>query len=304
MAKQRVVVTGGTGVVGKEVVKQLIEAGKEVVVLTRNDAGRPADSVRFLTWDGRSSDALHEVLAGAQSVVHLAGENVGQRWTQRTRKAILDSRVLGGKAVKEAVNRLPQHERPAVIAASAIGWYANAPDWQDENAPAGTGFLAEVVQAWEAALEGIETRLVTFRIGVVLSRQGGALGKLEPLFRWGFGSAVGSGEQWQSWVHVRDLARMVVHAVDHPQVQGTFNAVAPNPVTNRTLSRELARAMRRPFWAPAPPAWMLRAVLGDMAQITLDSQRIRSIRLTEAGFNFHFTDVVQALRDLYSNAHD
>ena len=300
MKIDKVVVTGGTGLVGREVTKALLQAGMEVVVMTRS-VGRPAvEGMRYAEWDGRAVDPLVEVMRGAKAVVHLAGENVGQRWTQAARTRIMQSRVEGGQAVKAAIESLPERDRPVVVAASAIGWYADSPDWQAEGDARGTGFLADVVEAWEGAIAGVATRCVTLRIGVVLSRGGGALGKLEPLFRWGMGSAVGPGTQWQSWIHVRDLARLVLHAVQTEDMQGVYNAVAPNPVTNRTLARELARAMRRPCWLPAPPAGVLRLLLGDMARITLDSQRIRSNRLAHTGFNFEFSEIRTALADLYS----
>lgn len=299
MEKRKVVVTGGTGLVGRHVVDALMDAGFEVVVLTRSPESRVRDGVKTSLWNGRNTEGLSGAFRGAEAVVHLAGENVGQRWTKRAKQAILDSRIEGGRAVREAIETLPEGERPALIAASAIGWYAPSAEWQDEASPAAPfGFLAEVVKAWEGVFEGIATRHVTLRIGVVLSREGGALAQLEPLFRWGLGSAVGSGKQWQSWIHVRDLAQLFVEAVQRTKWQGVFNAVAPQPVTNRTLSRALAQAMQKPFWAPAPPAFLLKWMLGEMACIVLDSQRIRSTRLND--FSFEFPELQGALVDLYA----
>lgn len=299
MEKRKVVVTGGTGLVGRHVVDALMDAGFEVVVLTRSPESRVRDGVKTSLWNGRNTEGLSGAFRGAEAVVHLAGENVGQRWTKRAKQAILDSRIEGGRAVREAIETLPEGERPALIAASAIGWYAPSAEWQDEASPAAPfGFLAEVVKAWEGVFEGIATRHVTLRIGVVLSREGGALAQLEPLFRWGLGSAVGSGKQWQSWIHVRDLAQLFVEAVQRTKWQGVFNAVAPQPVTNRTLSRALAQAMQKPFWAPAPPAFALKLMLGEMACIVLDSQRIRSTRLND--FSFEFPELQGALVDLYA----
>ena len=300
MEKRKVVVTGGTGLVGRHVVDVLMDAGFEVVVLTRSPESRVRDGVKTSLWNGRNSEGLSGAFRGAEAVVHLAGENVGQRWTKRAKQAILESRVEGGRAVREAIESLPEGERPALIAASAIGWYTPSAEWQDEASPAAPfGFLAEVVKAWEGVFEGIATRHVTLRIGVVLSREGGALAQLEPLFRWGVGSAVGSGKQWQSWIHVRDLARLFVEAVQRTEWQGVFNAVAPQPVTNRTLSRWLAKAMQKPFWTPAPPAFALKLMLGEMACIVLDSQRIRSTRLND--FSFQFPELEGALADLYAS---
>ncbi len=300
MSERRVVVTGGTGLVGRKVVDALLGRGWEVVVLSRSAKSSRRTGLRFGMWDGRSSTGLTEAFRGARAVVHLAGENVGQRWTRRVKEAILNSRIDGGKAVREALESLPESERPALIAASAIGWYASSTEWQDEHMPAApSGFLAEVVKAWEGAFDGIATRHVTLRIGVVLSRDGGALAQLEPLFKWGLGSAVGSGKQWQSWIHVDDLARLFADAVEQADWEGVYNAVAPNPVTNRELSAELAKAMGKPFWAPAPPGFVLKAVLGEMSCIVLDSQRIRSTRLN--GADFTFPELPKALADLYAS---
>ena len=300
--KDRIIaVTGGTGLVGREVVRQLVKAGREVVVLSRSSLIRGGEGVRILHWDGRTADALGDSLRGVHAIIHLAGENVGQRWTRQAKSRILESRVTGGEALRTAINGMPPNERPALVAASAIGWYADSAEWQDERSPsAEQGFLAEVVRAWEGALEGTETRHVTVRIGMVLSRSGGALAKLEPLFRWGIGSAVGSGRQWQSWIHVRDLARLIVHATENETMHGVYNAVAPDAVTNAQFSKTLAQAMGKPFWAPAPPAWLLRALLGEMAHIALDSQRIRSVRMEETKFAFDFPRLTDALSNLYA----
>ncbi len=300
MSERRVVVTGGTGLVGRQVVEVLLGRGWEVVVLSRSAKSSDRTGLQYGVWDGRSGAGLEEAFRGAKAVVHLAGENVSQRWTRRAKDAILNSRIEGGTAVRDAIESLPESERPALVAASAIGWYASSSEWQDERTPAGpSGFLAEVVKAWEGVFNGIATRHVTLRIGVVLSRKGGALAQLEPLFKWGFGSAVGSGNQWQSWIHVEDLARLFADAVEQAQWEGVYNAVAPNPVTNRELSAALAKTMGKPFWAPAPPAFVMKAVLGEMSAIVLDSQRIRSTRLN--GDDFKFPELAEALADLYAS---
>lgn len=300
MSERKVVVTGGTGLVGRRVVEVLLKRGWEVVVLSRSAKSSDQKGLHVGVWDGRSSAGLVEAFRGAMAVVHLAGENVGQRWTEQAKEAILNSRVEGGAAVREAIEALPQSERPALIAASAIGWYASTSEWQDERTPAGpSGFLTRVVKAWESAFDGIATRHVTLRIGVVLSRKGGALARLEPLFKWGLGSPVGSGQQWQSWIHVDDLARLFAEAVEQAEWEGVYNAVAPHPVTNRQFSAALAKAMGKPFWAPSPPRFLMKLVLGEMSAIALDSQRIRSTRLDDA--HFKFPELTEALADLYAS---
>ena len=197
---------------------------------------------------------------------------------------------------------LPTEERPGVcVGASAIGLYPSGPEWLTEESSGDQGFLADVVRAWESGVIELETlglRTVSLRIGLVLSPRGGMLGKLLPVFKMGLGSAVGSGQQWQSWVHEADVQRAFEWALHEPAARGAYNVAAPQPVTNRALSAAIAKACNRPFWAPSVPPFALKLVYGEMASVVLSSQRVSSERITQAGFAFQHTELEEALSDL------
>lgn len=300
MEHPKVVITGGTGLVGRAVSEHLSLLGYHLIVPTRNPDRPSPEGVTLTTWDGVSADQLVDVIRGAKAVVHLAGENVGQRWTPSARKAILDSRVQGSKALAKALEALPPSERPFVIAASAIGFYGHSMEVQDETAEKGEGFLSDVTASWEAELADIETRKVTLRLGMVLSTEGGALARLIPLFRLGLGAPVGTGAQWQSWIHIQDAARLIVYCLVHEVISGPLNAVAPEATTNRDFSNAMAKAMNVPFWAPAVPGWALRLILGEMASMALDSMRIESRNLSQIGFKFSFPTIDHAMANLFA----
>jgi uncharacterized protein (TIGR01777 family) len=232
-------------------------------------------------------------------VVHLAGENLAAgRWTERRRGLIRASRVQGTRAIAEAVARLSRKPR-VVVSASATGFYGNRGEeiCTEESGP-GTGFLAEVCQAWEAAwqpLKNLGVRVVRLRIGIVLAAEGGALSKVLPVFRCGFGGVLGSGRQYWSWVHLEDLVRVVLHAMADEACVGAVNVVSPDPVTNRTFTRELASVLRRPAFFPAP-RWGLRWLFGEMAdEILLSGARVVPQRLQELGFEFEHPTLREAL---------
>jgi len=287
----KIVVAGGTGFIGEPLVRRLLARGDDVAVLTRNPAkvraGRP------LSWD-RAGDA-----ASADVVINLAGENVGGgRWTESRKKRIVESRVGATSALVEAVNGRPDAGR-TFINASAIGYYGlRGDETLDETAPAGKGFLAEVVKRWEELARRAEgaARVVILRFGVVLGADGGALGKMLLPFRLGVGGPIGSGRQWMSWVDREDVLRMIEWAIDHQSAGGIYNVTAPNPVTNRDFARALGRALHRPAFMPAP-AFALRLAFGEMAgEILLGGQRVVPARATAEGFSFAYPQLEGALK--------
>jgi uncharacterized protein len=232
-------------------------------------------------------------------VIHLAGENVAQRWTSAQRKRILDSRVRGTTLLADSLSRL---RRPPVtfISASAIGYYgveADAPT--DESGAPGNDFLATVVQQWEAAAEAARAALIRVvhpRIGLVLSRNGGALARMLPFFRFGLGGRLGSGRQWMSWISMRDLTRAFLHIIDTSQMRGAVNLVAPNAVQNTEFTKTLGKVLHRPTILPVPRL-ALKLVYGAMAEGTiLASQRVVPRALTDSGFVFEHPSLEEALR--------
>jgi len=302
----RVVVTGATGLIGGPLVRRLLDAGHEVRALTRGveraRAVLPARCACF-AWDPERGAIDRAALAGADAVVHLAGEGVAAgRWTEARKRAIRESRVAGSRVLVETIAGLDAAARPRVLAsASAIGIYGDRGDERlDEGAAPGAGFLPEVCTAWERevrAAEDLGLRVVTVRIGIVLAKEGGALARMLPPFRLGVGGRIGSGRQWMSWIHVDDLVALFVHALERDDLRGPVNGVAPEPVRNADFTAALGHALGRPTILPVP-ALALRLALGEMAIILLASQRVAPRAAEAAGFAFRHRTLPGALADL------
>lgn len=300
--QKSILVTGGTGLIGQRIVKELMEQNRHVRVLTRSRRTSAHPLLEYAVWDPSKQAMDSHALDNISGILHLAGAPVAQRWSDANKRDILDSRVQSSALLYNSIAALSNSDRPeCVIGASAIGVYPSGPKWVDEASTQDAGFSADVVRAWEEGVQRIAelgVRTVSLRIGLVLDPSGGMLGKLLPLFRMGLGSATGRGDQWQSWVHADDVQRAFLWALETPAAQGIYNLAAPHPVTNEQLSAAIASACGRPFWAPNVPEFALKAVYGEMASIILASQRVRSSRLVEAGFDFHFDSAEQALTDL------
>lgn len=295
----RVTVTGATGRVGRHLVAALRQRGDEVTALSR-DPERAAEQlgVEALAWNAKQDAAPREALSGRDAIVHLAAEDVGQRWNAKVKAEILDSRERGTRNIVGAL--LDATPRPkALICASAAGYYgARGDEVVDEQAAAGSGWLAEVVVRWERQADAARTstRTVIVRTGVVLDAGGGALAKMLPPFRAGIGGAVGSGRQYLPWIHLDDLVGIYVAAIDNSAFQGPINASAPEPVTNRAFAKALGRAIGRPAIVPIP-AFSLKLLYGEMSQIVLTGQRMVPARAAELGYRFRHPDLDEALQD-------
>ncbi len=299
----KVVVTGGTGFVGRQLVRALLGNGTEVTVIGRDvkraQAYLPA-RCRVASWE---RDALEHAIEGADGIVHLAGQGVAEgRWTARRREAIRASRVSTTHTLVDAIERLAPVVRPrALVSASAVGYYGDRGDEiLPEEATAGAGFLADVCRAWEAEARRVATlgtRITIARIGIVLGRDGGALKQILPPFRLGVGGRLGSGTQWMSWIHRDDLVALLRFALERPALSGVVNAVAPEPVRNDAFTRTLATTLGRPALLPVP-AVALRIALGEMSTILLGSQRVRPAAATDAGFAFRYPELGAALADI------
>ena len=289
---KRVTVTGGTGLIGRRVVDALRARGDEVTVLSR---GAP-ETVRWA--DPVAEPPPAEALAGRDGVVHLLGENVAQRWTDAARRRIRESRELGTRNLVEGISRLADEERPAaLVSMSAIGWYgARGDERVDESEPAGDDFLAQVVQAWEAEArkaEGLGVRVAIPRTGVVLAPDGGALAKMLTPFKMGVGGPVAGGRQYVPWVHLDDVVGALLFLLDGGR--GTYNVTAPEPVTNKELSKALGRVLRRPAIAPVP-ALAVKVLYGEMALVVTTGVRAVPKHLLEEGYSFRHPDLDDALR--------
>ncbi|GAA3789388.1 TIGR01777 family oxidoreductase [Streptomyces coacervatus] len=295
MERSRIAVAGASGLIGGALVRSLTADGHEVVRLVRR-APRTKDEVR---WDPEGGTVDAAGLAGCDVVVNLAGAGVGdRRWTDAYKTRIRCSRVLGTTALAEAIAALD--EKPRVfVNGSAMGYYGETGDRAvDESAPPGTGFLPELCVEWEAAAAPAReagVRTVFTRTGLVVAREGGAWGRLFPLFRAGLGGRMGNGRQYWSYISLHDEVAAIRHLIDTDGLSGPFNLTAPNPLTNREITAAMGRVLHRPtlLTVPAP---VLRTVLGEMAGDVLGSARVLPKRLLESGFSFAFPDIEGAIK--------
>ncbi|MFF2011436.1 TIGR01777 family oxidoreductase [Streptomyces sp. NPDC058195] len=295
MVHSRIAVTGASGLLGAALVRSLRADGLEVVRLVR----RPARSGDEAEWNPRRGYVDTAGLVGCDAVVHLAGAGVGDhRWSEAYKREIRDSRVLGTAAIAEAVASLDPPPK-VLVSGSAIGYYGDTGDRAvDESAPAGEGFLPSVCVEWEAATAAAQeagVRTVHARTGLVVAREGGAWGRLFPLFRAGLGGRLGNGRQYWSFIALHDEVAALRHLLETESLSGPVNLTAPGPVTNREVTAAMGRVLHRPtlLTAPAPA---LRVVLGDFAQDVLGSQRVLPGRLLDSGFVFAFPGIDGAIR--------
>ncbi len=299
----RVVITGGTGLIGRALAAELAGRGDAVVVTSRSPqrVEGMAGGVEVAQWDTASAPQIAGVIAGADAVVHLVGEGIADgRWTAERRRRILDSRVRSTSALVEALGTVD--DRPAaLLQSSAVGYYGDRGDEVlTEASEPGSGFLSDVCIAWEEASAGAEAlgvRRVLLRTGVVLANEGGALPKMVLPFRLFAGGPVGDGRQWMPWIHIADEVGAIAHLLAEPAASGPFNLAAPEPATNREVSRAIGRVLGRPSLLPAP-AFALKLALGDMSQLLLNSQRVVPQALGDTDYAFRFAAVEAALADL------
>ena len=298
-----ITLTGASGLIGRRLLKNFATAGYGLRVLSRHAGTNLPPGVAISVWDPMQGSPPEESLAGADAVVHLAGEPVAQRWTDAVKRGIRDSRVVGTRNLVAGLAKL-RNKPKVLVCASAIGIYGSRGDEVlKESSGAGKGFLAETCVAWEqeaVAAETLGVRVVRVRIGIVLDGRGGALQKMLPPFRMGVGGRLGDGKQWMSWIHLADLASMLQMAVEGP-ARGVLNGVAPNPVVNAEFTRELAKAVHRPAIFPVPGA-AIKLLFGEMAEVLLASQRVVPEAAQKAGFTFRFPELAGALRDVVGGA--
>lgn len=290
-----VLVTGSSGLVGEALVLSLAAKGHQVTRLVRRSGLGPG-TVR---WDPDAGTIDRDALRGVEAAVHLAGENLVGRWTSAKKASIRESRVEGTRRLCDALLRLSPPPT-TLICASAVGFYGERGEQVvDEDSPPGSGFLADVCREWEEATARASARgmrVVNLRIGLVLSRRGGALVKMLPPFLFGLGGIVGSGAQHWSWIALDDLLGAIHHALSLPTLRGPVNAVAPHPATNRELTRALGRVLRRPTLLPLP-AFGVKLLMGEMGQaLLLASTRVEPRRLLATGYRFQYPELEGALR--------
>ncbi|UQA59748.1 TIGR01777 family oxidoreductase [Polyangium aurulentum] len=287
-----VLLTGGTGFIGKKLTERLIARGDRVTILTRDPsraAGRLPRGASAVGWDPEREGPWFDEVARASAVVHLAGETVAQRWTPEARRRIEQSRVVSTRLVVEAIGRAAQ-KPTAFVSASGIGIYGARPPEEtlDESSKRGEGFLVDVVERWEAEAQRAEehgVRTTLLRIGIVLGEDGGPLEKMIMPFKLFAGGPIGTGDQVVSWIHSDDVVGLVLFALDDERARGPINAVAPSPVTNRELASAIGRAMGRPSWFRAPTA-LVKLAMGEAAEMVTTGLRVVPKRAVELGYTF------------------
>jgi uncharacterized protein (TIGR01777 family) len=294
----KILITGGSGLVGTQLSEQLTKDGHEVSHLSRTIGGSNYPTFK---WDLKKGFIDEEAFVGLDHIIHLAGAGVAdERWTEKRKKLILDSRVDGVRLLYDYVSKLDVKLK-SFVSASAIGIYGG--DTGDvllkEDSPYGNDFLAEVVKSWEAETDTFSkiTKVAKVRIGIVLSEKGGALPEILKPIKLYAGAPLGTGEQYLSWIHINDLCAIFAYVVSE-NLQGVYNATAPNPVTNEAMTKAIAKTVNKPLILPNVPSFVMKLMLGEMAQIVLGGNKVSGEKIIKTGFRFEYDQLQDALRDL------
>ena len=297
-----ILITGASGLIGTQLTELLHEKGHRIAHLSRT---RRSGKAQTFLWDINRKQIDAEALQPADAIIHLAGENIGDKsWTKERKEEILTSRTNSTALLYDALKN-GNHNVKTFISASAVGYYnADSGKAMEENDKGGNDFLAEVVRQWEQSVDQISTlgiRVVKLRIGIVLSEKGGALKEMMRPIKYFTGAPLGSGKQFVSWIHLDDLCLIYLKALEDETLVGPYNAVAPNPVTNKEFTLALAKAMHKPILLPSVPSFALRLLLGEMADIVLKGAKVSSKKIRASGFQFKFENLDDAVKDLLGN---
>jgi len=298
---KKVLIAGGSGLIGKELIKACADKNYEVAILSRSN--KSINGAKVIQWDLKKG-TINGDISSYDYIINLTGAGIADKpWTTKRKKVIIDSRVQSADLLKKTLTK-SGHRPKAIINASAIGYYGDSGDTVlTENSPIQTKeFLSEVCDLWERAgqtLESVTSRLVILRIGTVLSDEGGALDKMVPPIKLGMASYLGSGKQWMSWVHIKDITKMMIHFIEHDNTQGIYNGVSPNPMTNKEFTKVLKKVINRFALVLPAPTLAIKTIFGELSRLVLNSNRVSAEKVMATGFEFSFPDLESALRELY-----
>lgn len=296
----KVLITGATGLIGKEIVKRCHEQDISVNYLTTSkDKIENQVNYKGFYWDPKKDIIDNDCFKDVDAIINLAGASISKRWTKIYKKTIIESRVKSLQCLKNGLSKIKNHHVKQIVSASAIGFYPDSlTKYYDESCmKQSPTFLGEVVSAWESAVDEFsELGLLVskVRIGLVLDANEGALPQMAEPIKYGMGSTFGSGEQWQSWIHVCDLSRIFVYIIQN-ELEGIYNGVAPNPITNTELTKAIAKTLHKPLFLPNIPKYLMKLILGEMHILLFESQRVSSKKIEDDGFDFTYSNVHPAL---------
>lgn len=295
----RVLITGATGLIGTEIVKLCHDKNIAVNYLTTSSSKLTKDeNYKGFLWNPSKNEIDTDCIKDVDAIINLVGATISKRWTDTYKKEIILSRTQSTQLLFNTLQNNPHHIKQ-IISASAIGVYPDSLTnyYTEDETSVSHSFLGQVVEKWEHAVDAfkeIGVEVTKVRIGLVLSKKGGALPQMAKPFKFGLGAALGSGKQWQSWIHITDLARLFLHVLEE-ELTGVYNAVAPNPETNQTLSKQIAKTLNMPFFLPNVPRFVLKLVLGEMHILLFESQRVSSKKIEDTGFDFKYYNLKNAI---------
>ena len=298
----KLLIAGATGLIGKELVRQCRESGIEINYLTtRKEKIKQEDGIQGFYWNPSEGEIDTSAFEGVNAIINLAGATVSKRWTSAYKKQILDSRIQTAELLHSSLKSM-SHEVTHYVSSSGISVYPSSMTklYSEEEKEISDTFLGKVVEEWETAADAFKSlgiKVAKIRTGIVLDENDGALANLVSPIKMGMGAPLGNGEQWQSWIHVEDIAGIYLFIIKN-QLEGVYNGVAPNPVTNKRMTRVIASELEKPLWMPKVPGFGLKLMLGEMSEIVLESQLVSAEKIETAGYKFHFVNIEKAIEDL------
>lgn len=300
----KILITGATGLIGTELVKLLLANGHTIHYLTTSKAKiENQPNHQGFYWNPQEGKIDENCIFGVDAIIHLAGANIAKRWTNTYKQEIIESRTLSSELLFNLVKKHPKHQIKQIISASGTAIYPNGINKAYDEATKETedSFLSNVVKKWEASVNVFQVlgiKVCKLRTGIVLSNKGGALPEMVKPIKLGFGSAMGSGKQIQSWIHINDLVALYSFSLEK-QLDGVYNAVTPNPISNEELTKTIAKTLKKSLWLPNTPEFVMKLILGEMAYLLFSSKNLSANKILDLGFQFQFPEIKKAITDLY-----